>query len=125
MKRLLVTGSRNWQDFPLLHATLMDAWKYLGEPFDEITLVSGNAHGADRMAELIWEVAGQPIERHPADWRPAGIFNPHAGTARNERMVALGADVCVAFIRNNSAGASHCARIAKEAGIPTKIVRSK
>lgn len=119
-KRLLVTGSRKWTDFGLLHFGLMDAWKFLGGPLDEIILVSGNADGADKMAEDIWEVAGQPIERHPVEWRPHGIYNPQAGLARNREMVAAGADACVAFILDRSPGATHCAAIAEEAGIPTK-----
>jgi hypothetical protein len=34
-------------------------------------------------------------------------------------MIALGASVCLAFVRNRSPGASQCAYWAREAGIPT------
>ncbi|WP_223885186.1 hypothetical protein [Nocardia colli] len=39
-------------------------------------------------------------------------------------MVRAGADLCVAFIRNDSAGATHTARMAQQAGIPTRIFRA-
>lgn len=111
--RILVTGSRDWEDFGMIWSAL----NKVAEPFS--TLVSGACPtGADRMAEEWAEC--QPdvtVELHPAEWEKYGR---RAGFIRNDEMVKLGADVCLAFIRNGSKGASMTARIAEAAGIPVR-----
>jgi Bifunctional DNA primase/polymerase, N-terminal/YspA, cpYpsA-related SLOG family len=110
-RRVLVTGSRTWTD-PAVIADTLRAWFHPGT-----VLVTGACpRGADAIAEHLWASWGGPAERHPADW-PSGRG---AGFARNAAMVALGADVCLAFIRDNSPGASHTARLAALAGIPVR-----
>ena len=113
MSRVLVTGSRDWLDRGAVERALVTAQLAAG---GTPTLVSGNARGADLIAEGIAESLGWPVERHPADW---ARFGNAAGPRRNAEMVALGADVCLAFIRNRSRGASHTAGLAEAAGIWT------
>lgn len=114
--RLLVSGSRTWDDEEAVREVLRDAWKRIGAA----TLVHGGARGLDRMAAGIWSGAGLPVEEWPADWER---FGRSAGFRRNEAMVEAGADLCAVFVRSGSRGASHTARIAQAAGIPTRVIR--
>jgi len=111
--RILITGSRDWRS-PGTIATAL-------EPLARISnavLVSGACPtGADAQAETIWTNWGLPVERHPADWRKHG---KRAGFIRNAQMVDAGAAVCLAFILNESKGATHTADLADRAGIPTR-----
>lgn len=140
--RILITGSRDWTD----SAAITDAIKaFIDEhgpfaphaEFDWVTVVHGAAPGADVLAGKVATDLGLWVERHPADWdgwrrkTPANQKNP-AGMIRNQHMVDLGADVCLAFINpcrmrtcrnkpeHGSHGASRCAEMAEAAGIPVR-----
>ena len=135
--RVIVTGSRSWTD----SAAVRTALDKLGWEHDwQLTVVHGACPtGADAIAAA-WcrEVADKGVieETHPAtaeDWSRQGAA---AGPTRNTRMVALGADVCLAFIApcgtpschpprlHGSHGATHCAARAEAAGIPTRRWRA-
>lgn len=119
MKRVLITVSRTWDtwDEPFqAFDRVREEW-----PDEEIVLVHGDAPNGDRdLARIARYNYGWKVEAHPARWREHGIYNPQAGLLRNREMVAAGANVCLAFIRGGSRGASHCARLAEEAGIETR-----
>lgn len=111
--RVLITGSRTWTDAGVIAGVLAGHYR------DGAVLVSGACRrGADALAEEYWGLLGGEVERHPADWEH---FGKRAGFRRNAEMVNAGADVCVAFIRGDSRGASHCAGLARAAGIPVEI----
>lgn len=117
--RILVTGSRDWTDRPRLVFGLGMAIGHTGGAglLSDVTIVSGACpSGADAAAEQYATAYGYKVERHPADW---GRYGKSAGFRRNAEMVKLGANLCVAFIRNRSRGASHCATLAEKAGIET------
>jgi hypothetical protein len=110
-RRVLVTGSRTWTDTTVIRAALAAVWR------PDTVLVSGACpNGADALCEACWRRWGGPVERHPAHWRRHGRG---AGFIRNQHLVSLGADLCLAFIRDNSPGASHTAALAEHADIPT------
>jgi hypothetical protein len=110
VKRILITGSRDWTDAAVIEDALRPFWTQ----WPSAILVHGDAKGADKMASAIWRGWGGQDEAHPAAWATLG---KRAGYVRNAEMVALGADVCLAFIRHHSRGASMTADLATEAGI--------
>ena len=116
--RVLVTGSRTWDDTLCISFELGLAIGQSGRPLEDVVVVSGGCPtGADAVAERVAEAYNYRVERHPADWESYG---KSAGHRRNAEMVALGADICLAFIRNGSRGATHCASAAEKAGIPVR-----
>lgn len=119
MKRILITGSRDWtSEWRIGNAILVFVEDHGDDhPF---TVVHGGAVGADFLAGHAARALGLRTEVHPADW---ARYSKRAGYVRNKAMVSLGADVCLAFIKNGSRGATMCAGLAEEAGIPVVYYR--
>lgn len=104
---------------------------------DTVLVTGACPSGADLLAEQCWTHWGGRVERWPADWygpcgngctprhrrrdRRGASYCPRAGYVRNHAMIASQPDVCLAFIRSRSRGASHCAGWADTAGIPTVV----
>jgi hypothetical protein len=109
MRRLLITGSRSWTDETTIRRELLARYR------PGAVLVSGACpKGADAMCERAWRQLGGQVERHPADWQRYGR---RAGMVRNEAMAVLGADECLAFIRDRSPGSTAMAAMAERLGI--------
>lgn len=125
--RVLVTGSRDWSNVPRVigHTVNAAIMMWVRQPGRRVVFVHGGCPtGVDAAVDRILTLnrdeswaALCTVERHPARWASLGRS---AGPRRNAEMVAAGADVCLAFIRNGSRGATHCADLAEKAGIPTR-----
>lgn len=121
--RVLVTGSRDWEDRRTIDDTLT-ALAAANTFHNRTTVIVHGAcpTGPDAMADdwARWHAQRSPLvefERHRANWQLNG---KRAGFIRNANMVNLGADVCLAFIKDGSRGASHTAALAEQAGIPVR-----
>jgi hypothetical protein len=114
--RVLVTGSREWVDRDAIRDALLAVGAAHGADPAAILVVHGGARGADRIAASVAMELGMRVEAHSADWPQHGRS---AGFRRNERMVMLGAHRCVAFALAWDSGTGHCARMARDADIPT------
>lgn len=112
MTRILVTGSRDWSDREAVEMSLLTYHMLYG---DNIVVVHGDCPtGADRIAKEFCEEMDIKQDKHPADW---GAHGKAAGPLRNQKMVDLGADACLAFPLEGSRGTVDCMERAEAAGI--------
>ena len=93
---------------------MCDSWL---EDYDDITIVSGTAKGADKLGELYGKQNDYPIKKFPADW---DAFGKSAGYRRNVEMAEY-ADMLIAFWDGKSKGTEHMINIAKERNLIVKI----
>lgn len=138
--RVLVTASRDLTERRLVRQQLficLGAALTLGK---RLVVVHGACPtGGDAFADE-WAVEGAargvcaPPERHPAKGHPTQVFGdwPGCGPKRNNYMVSLGANVCLAMINpcssprcrrvdpHGSHGATGCANAAHQAGIDVR-----
>ena len=116
--RILVTGSRDWTDARKIQLEIFRALYEAKTPHSEAVLIHGACPtGADALADEYAQATGMHTIRRPAEW---GRHGKRAGFLRNVELVNLAPDVCLAFIRNGSRGATMTANLAQRAGIETR-----
>ena len=115
MTRVLIIGSRA---FNSVHTARRAIREVIAEFGTDVTIVHGDARGADRLCAQIGAYWGLKTEAHPADWSQG----KRAGFIRNQEMVDLGADLALAFLVAGEPcrGTRHAASRAEAAKIPVR-----
>lgn len=114
--KLIIAGSREFDDYQLM----LDTMRENGFTSNTVTqVVSGCAHGADKLGER-WAVSQRlPVVRFHADWN---TYGKRAGFIRNGEMADY-ADACIVFWNGTSKGSKHMIDIAKrKAGMRLVVV---
>ena len=117
MINLIVAGGRDFDDDYLMSDVL---GQFYNQHCDEdVTLISGGARGADKMAESFARSPfGWPIKQFIPDWDTLG---KSAGYIRNQQM-ADNATHLIAFWDGKSKGTKHMIDIAKKKGLDVEVI---
>lgn len=114
---ILVTGDREWKAIGVIEET------FKKERGSDVTLIHGDARGADRLSGIIGERRGWKIIPVPAEWC---LFGPRAGPIRNKKMLDMKPDYVYAFHSNirKSRGTKNCVLQAIRMGIPGELTNA-
>jgi len=114
MYKILVCGSRHWNDWEKMK-TRLDLFG------PDISLILGDAKGADLMAEQYARGHKIPFMVFYADWKRQGLA---AGPIRNRKMLDEKPDLILAFHENIAAskGTKDCVNEAARRGFHVEIV---
>ena len=125
MRRVIIAGTREFNDLPLL-CSVMDDYRRLAEETGkdaDYEIVCGGARGADAMGAWWGKMRGFPIKHFPADW---DTYGKSAGYRRNADMARYASErngMLVAFWDEKSKGTEHMINLAKEQGLEVRIIK--
>lgn len=115
--RIIVCGSVHFNDYE----DFINKMDPLVASYENVTLISGHAKGADTLAEKYASEKGIPIKVFPAEWTKYGKA---AGPIRNRAMLDYAKEqnpVVVAFWNGESRGTGNMIKQAKKAGVECYI----
>ena len=123
MIRVLIAGSRDFNDFELLDKAVKHYLKQYGLHRQDIEVVSGGARGADRLGEQFANKYSIKLTIFPADWN---TYGKSAGYIRNEQMIKYIGDtgIVFAFWDGQSHGTAHTIKLANKYNIKVHIIRT-
>lgn len=115
MFKIIVAGSREFKDYPLLKKKLDVMLKHKQDKI--IVIVSGMARGADSFGIKYAREKGYYWAEFPADWTTLG-----GGYARNVDMANF-SEACVVFMKKEGTkGSQHMIDIAEERGLQLRVI---
>jgi len=118
MQRILVCGSRDWNDIGVIRERL--------EKFPNNSIViHGGCRGADIISGMIAEELGMEVLCFPAEWEKHG---KSAGPKRNQRMLEEGVPTLILAFHDDissSKGTLDMIKRAKNKGINVELIGSK
>lgn len=124
MYYLIVAGSRNFNNYEYLKASLDYLLYDLAKEKYPITIISGTAKGADTLGERYAKERGYGIIRMPANWEE---FGKRAGYIRNAEMANKvkeeGFGGCACFWDGKSPGTNWMIKLCEEKQIDCYIYK--
>lgn len=114
--RILICGDRKWTCKATIHHELKQ------HKISEI--IQGECTGADTLGKEVALSMGFLVRSFPARWFYNGKLDRSAGPRRNKEMLATNPDLVLAFHTDldHSKGTKHMVKLAREKGIPVKII---
>lgn len=115
MTRIIIAGSRQFNDYKKMLKTLDELGVHLINTIDTVEIISGHASGADALGEKFAKAYNYPLKIFPADWKKYGKA---AGPIRNEQMAKYAAEadrgVLIAFPIGESKGTRNMIKLAQQ-----------
>lgn len=110
--KVCIAGSRNFVDYDCLCKLIKNIFKE-----KQITIISGNAQGADILGELFAKENKLNLEIYPANW---SMHGKAAGYIRNTKMANI-SDCLIAFWDGKSKGTKNTINNMKRLNKPVLI----
>ncbi len=122
--RVIIAGSRDFNDYELLKREVLDIVRYDNRPKELVKIVSGGARGADRLGEQFAKEFDLKVKQFIPDWDSLG---KRAGYVRNTDMAKFACEngnqgMLIAFWDGKSKGTKHMIDLAKKYGLEVHIV---
>ena len=128
--RIIVAGSRDFKDYPLLRDTLIDYLEVMDDTDvvdnpSQVKFISGTAKGADTLGEQFAYTYEYEVKRFVPDW---STYGKSAGYRRNAEMAKYASEaygVLFAFWDGKSKGTKHMIDLANKYGLEVHVVNYK